>query len=370
MRTALELDQTRPFVIAEAGVNHNGSIDMALRLVDAAVLAGVDAVKFQTFKADRLVVRHAVKARYQKAMTDPQEGQWEMIRRLELDDAAHERLLLHCRDSNILFLSSPFDIESLQFLIDQLDVDLVKIPSGEITNGPFLVHAGASGKAIILSTGMATLGEVELALGALAFGFTTSRLASEKIYPSIAAFNHAFRSDEGQTALATHVSLLHCTTEYPAPYNEVNLRAMDTLRAAFSLPVGFSDHTPGIAIAIAAVARGASIVEKHFTLDRSLPGPDHRSSLEPMELAEMVRSIRAVTEALGNGIKVPTRSEIGNRAVARKSLTALSDIAVGELFSEINLGIKRPGSGISPMHYWEWLGRTSGRSYHRDQTIG
>jgi N-acetylneuraminate synthase len=362
----------RPFVIAEAGVNHNGSLDMALRLVDAAVLAGVDAVKFQTFKADRLVARNAGKARYQKALTDPQEGQWEMIRKLELSDNAYEELLLHCRESGILFLSSPFDVESLDFLIDRLGVDVVKIPSGEITNGLMLLRAGLSGRSAILSTGMATLGDVELALGALAFGYLHSPAAKagEPVPPpSIAAFETAFRTPEGQTALASRVSLLHCTTEYPAPYAEVNLRAMDTLRAAFGLPVGFSDHTPGIAIPIAAVARGATIIEKHFTLDRTLPGPDHRASLEPVALAEMVRSIRSVSDALGSGVKMPTRSEMGNRDVARKSLVALVDIDAGTPFSPDNLGVKRPGNGISPMHYWEWLGRSADRTYSRDQMI-
>ncbi|MBF0124384.1 MAG: N-acetylneuraminate synthase [Magnetococcales bacterium] len=339
---------------------------MALRLIDAAVLAGVDAVKFQTFKADRMVSRSAVKARYQQAETDPNESQWEMIRRLELDEAAHERLMAHCRESGIQFLSSPFDIESLEFLVQRLGVEGVKIPSGEITNAPFLVHAGASQRAILLSTGMATLGEIEWALGAVAFGATA--LAGEEA-PSIEAFEVAYRSPAGRQFLEQKVTLLHCTTEYPAPYREVNLRAMDTLRAAFALPTGFSDHTPGIAVTVAAVARGASVIEKHFTLDRNLQGPDHRSSLEPVELAEMVRSIHAVVDALGDGIKVPMPSELANRDIARKSLTAARDIKAHESFSTDNLTIKRPGVGISPMHYWEWLGRSVGRDYRRDQVI-
>ncbi|MBF0159894.1 MAG: N-acetylneuraminate synthase [Magnetococcales bacterium] len=355
-------------MIAEAGVNHNGSLDRALRLVDAAVLAGVDAVKFQTFKADRMVTRGAAKANYQQSATDPHESQWEMIRRLELSETDHERLLSHCRESGIQFLSSPFDLESLQFLVERLGVDLVKIPSGEITNAPLLLQAGASQRAILLSTGMATLGEIELALGALAFGASQSHSDNLAI-PSIETFEMACRSPDGRRMLEQKVTLLHCTTEYPAPYGEVNLRAMDTLRAAFALPVGFSDHTPGIAVAIAAAARGAAVIEKHFTLDRHLPGPDHQSSLEPVELADMVRSVHAVVRALGDGIKVPMPSELGNRDVARKSLTAACDILADELFSTENLTIKRPGTGISPMHYWQWLGRRAGRNYHRDQVI-
>ncbi|MBF0180431.1 MAG: N-acetylneuraminate synthase [Magnetococcales bacterium] len=352
-------------IIAEAGVNHNGHPELAMRLVDAAAAAGADAVKFQTFRAGELVSRHARKAAYQQAATDPQESQLAMIQRLELDQNSHAMLADHCRARGITFLSTPFDLPSLALLTDEMNLPLLKIPSGEVTNGPFLVRVGATGKKIILSTGMATLGEIETALGALAFG-----MLGPTDPPSLAGCAAAFTSPEGQALLLERVTLLHCTTEYPAPLDQVNLRAMDAMAAAFGLPVGYSDHTTGIAVPIAAVARGAVVIEKHFTLDRSLPGPDHRASLEPDELAAMVRAIRAVETALrGHGRKLPMATEQKNREVARKSLVAIAPIARGEPFSEGNLGIKRPGSGISPMEYWQWLGRTASRAYQPDEPI-
>ncbi|MBF0295825.1 MAG: N-acetylneuraminate synthase [Magnetococcales bacterium] len=352
-------------MIAEAGVNHNGHPELALRLVDAAADAGADAVKFQTFRAAELVSRNARKATYQQATTDPEESQFAMIRRLELDHATHLRLADHCRARGIAFLSTPFDLPSLEFLVAEMDLPLLKIPSGEVTNGPFLVRVGATGRRILLSTGMATLGEIETALGALAFG-----LLGLPEPPSLAGCAGAFASPAGQAILEERVTLLHCTTEYPAPVDQVNLRAMDAMAAAFGLPVGYSDHTAGIAIPIAAVARGAVVIEKHFTLDRTLPGPDHRASLEPDELAAMVRAIREVETALqGHGHKLPMAAEWKNRAVARKSLVAIAPVAQGECFSEHNLGIKRPGSGISPMAYWQWLGRAAPRDYQPDELI-
>ncbi|MBF0137531.1 MAG: N-acetylneuraminate synthase [Magnetococcales bacterium] len=351
-------------VIAEAGVNHNGSLDLALQLVDAAVAAGADAVKFQTFRADRLVSRQAPKARYQQVTTDPHESQWQMIQRLELDPAAHHRLQAHCHAAGIAFLSSPFDVESLDFLVNGLDMAVLKIPSGEMTNGPLLLAAGRSGREIILSTGMATLAEVETALGVLAFGLLQSTAT-----PGRAAFQDAFISPAGGRVLQEKARLLHCTTEYPAPYGEVNLRGMDTLRDAFGLPTGYSDHTEGIAIALAAVARGAVVVEKHFTLDRGLPGPDHRASLEPEQLATMVREIRSVEAALGDGRKCPSPAELKNRDVARKSLVALREIPSGTRFSAENLGARRPGTGLSPMAWWELLDQPARQHYAKDQEI-
>lgn len=352
------------FIIAEAGVNHNGSLEMASKLVDVAVAAGADAVKFQTFKAENLVSRTAPKAEYQRKTTDPGETQFEMIKKLELDEDSHSVLLNYCKKSNIQFLSTPFDHESIDLLAQTFDLPALKIPSGEITNGPLLLHAAHSGKPIILSTGMSTIDEVEQALGVLAYGFV-----SKGQTPSLEEFRAAFLSEEGRAALKAKVSLLHCTSEYPASFEDVNLKAMITMAEAFGLPVGLSDHTTGIAVSIAAVALGAAIIEKHFTLDRNLPGPDHRISLEPDELRTFVRSIREVEVALGDGVKQPAKSELKNLAVVRKSLVARKDIRANEVFTPSNLCVKRPGGGITPMRYWDFLGRTAICDYHRDEKV-
>jgi len=352
------------FIIAEAGVNHNGSLDMALKLIDVAADAGADAVKFQTFKADKVVSRFAPKAEYQTRNTGVVDSQLEMVKKLELNEEQHMVLVEHCRKRGIEFMSTPFDLDSVNFLANVIKVSRLKIPSGEITNGLILLKFAQTGKPLILSTGMSTLDEVELALGVLAFGFINS---GEK--PSMGAFKEAYSSNEGQAFLKEKVSLLHCTTEYPAPFDEVNLKAMDTLRDKFSLPAGYSDHTIGIAVPIAAVARGAVMIEKHFTLDRNLPGPDHKASLEPEELQQMVSSIRQIELALGTGIKQPTASELKNMAVARKSLVAAKDIKLGEAFTEANLGVKRPGTGISPLEYWDLLGKNANKEYKTDEVI-
>ena len=303
------------FVIAEAGVNHNGSLDLALQLVDAAKASGADAVKFQTFRADLLATRSAHKAAYQERTTANTESQFQMLQRLELDAAAHQRLIEHCSQIGIQFLSSPFDAQSAD-LLAAMNVPLFKVPSGEITNLPFLEHIASKGRPVILSTGMSTLGEVEEAVHVL------------------------------KAAGATELTLLHCVTEYPAPFGQINLRAMQTLKIAFGLPVGYSDHTPGLEIAIAAVALGAEVIEKHFTLDRSLPGPDHAASLEPGELQQMVNAIRHVEVALGDGIKGPAPCELPNISVARKSLVAARDLPAGHRLVAGDLDIKRPGSGL------------------------
>ena len=352
------------YIIAEAGVNHNGSLEMAQKLVDVAASAGADAVKFQTFKAENLAGRNAPKAEYQNQTTDRAESQFEMLKKLELDESAHKVLWEQCRARGIEFLSTPFDFESLDLLARQLDLPRLKLPSGEITNAPLLLAAARTGKSIILSTGMSTLGEIEIALGVLAFGYTQPTAT-----PSIASFEEAYCSEEGQIALRKNISLLHCTTEYPTPFEDVNLRAMDTLQNAFGLSVGFSDHTEGIAIAIAAVARGASIIEKHFTLDRTLPGPDHKASLQPGELEEMVQAIREVEGALGSAIKKPAPSEVKNKTIARKSLVAACSIRKGEAFTTENLAARRPGSGVSPLHYWDWLERVADRDYQADEPV-
>lgn len=352
------------YIIAEAGVNHNGSLEMAKKLVEGAADAGVDAVKFQTFKADNLVSRLAPKAEYQIKTTAAAESQHEMIRKLELDVYAHETLIEHCKAFGIEFLSTPFDLESLELLVGRFNLPCIKIPSGDITNAPLLLKIAQTGKPVILSTGMSVLGEIEDALGVLAFGYLGNR------DPSIAAFRAAYCSDEGQEILQKKVTLLHCTTEYPAPIADVNLKVMDILKSAFGLPVGYSDHTEGIAVPIAAVARGAVVIEKHFTLDRSLPGPDHKASLEPIELKQMVAAIRVVEQALGTARKYPTPCELKNMSVARKSLVAACSMAANEVFTAENLAVKRPGNGLSPMHYWEVLNKKSRRNFSADEAVG
>jgi N-acetylneuraminate synthase len=357
---------TRTYIIAEAGVNHNGSLQMAKELIDAAAEAGADAVKFQSFQAKNLVTKGAQKAIYQQLATGKTESQYDMLKKLELSEEDHIELVQHCKLRQIKFLSTPFDLESVELLVGKLQLNLIKLPSGEITNAPLLLKVAKTGASVILSTGMSMLGDIELALGVLAFGYLQS---FDHLVPSLQGFQQAYTSKMGQTILQEKVTLLHCTTEYPAPLPDVNLLALDTLRSTFLLPVGFSDHTEGIAIPIAAVARGASMIEKHFTLDRSLPGPDHLASLEPDELKSMVSSIRQVEVAIGNARKIPTPSEIGNRLVVRKSIVAARDIQKGELFTEENLTVKRPGDGISPMNLWELVGKRSPIVFKADEKV-
>lgn len=328
------------FIIAEAGVNHNGSLDLAKKLIDVAVEAGADAVKFQTFKAEKLVSKKAQKAEYQKQTTDAAESQYDMIKKLELDEPAHRELIRYCGEKKIRFLSTPFDRESIE-LLDTLGMEIFKIPSGEITNLPYLRHIGGLGKEVILSTGMADLGEIEDALDLL----VSSGTPKEKI------------------------TILHATTEYPCPMDEVNLRAMGTIASAFGIRTGYSDHTRGIEVPIAAVAMGASVIEKHFTLDRTMEGPDHKASLEPDELCTMVAAIRNIEKALGEGIKKPSPSEAKNMAVARKSIVAARPIRAGEVFTSENIAIKRPGTGISPMRYDEIVGERASRDYEEDEPL-
>lgn len=352
------------FVIAEAGVNHNGSLDRATQLVEAAKQAGADAVKFQTFKADNLVCKSTEKAEYQKQTSGSDENQFEMLRRLELSESDHEQLIAHCKAQDIQFLSSPFDSPSLALLTKRFELETVKLGSGEITNAPLLLEIARAECSLILSTGMSSLDEVQQALGVLAFGYLTSSTE-----PSMARFSEAFNSSAGKACLQEKVTLLHCTTEYPAPYQDINLKAMDTLRDAFAVPVGYSDHSEGLAISLAAVARGAIVIEKHFTLDRNLPGPDHKASLEPAELKRLVEGIRQIEAGLGDGVKRLMPSEISNREVVRKSLVAAQPVKKGERFSEANLAVKRPGTGVQPIHYWQWLGREAERDYEADEVI-
>ena len=327
-------------IIAEAGVNHNGDIDMAKRLIDVAAEAGADYVKFQTFSAERLTTRDAAKAEYQKRNDGEADSQYDMLKRLELSEAMHHELIEHCTSRKISFFSTGFDIESLDFL-NGLGLPLFKIPSGEITNLPYLRHIGSLGKPLILSTGMATLDEIGAALDVLEQA-GTSRDA---------------------------ITVLHCTTDYPAAMSDVNLRAMLAIKEKFGVKVGYSDHTQGIEVAIGATALGAQLIEKHFTLDRTLPGPDHKASLEPSELKAMVAAIRNIETALGDGNKRPTDSELKNVAIARKSLVAVRPIKEGEIFTAENLGVKRPGNGISPMQLDYMMGKRASRDYVIDEVI-
>ncbi len=327
-------------IIAEAGVNHNGDIEMAKRLVDTAAAAGANFVKFQTFSAERLVTPDAPKAEYQMRNDVGTDSQFAMLKRLELSEQMHYDLLAHCKTCGIAFLSTGFDIESINFL-HALGIPMFKIPSGDITNLPYLRHIGSLGKPVVMSTGMATLEEIGTALGVL----------KEAGTPHDA------------------VTVLHCTSDYPTTMADVNLSAMKTIRDTFGVAVGYSDHTEGIEVAVGAVALGASLIEKHFTLDRTLPGPDHKASLEPDELKALVKAIRNIETALGDGVKRPTVSELKNMLVARKSLVAAHPIRAGELFTLDNLGIKRPGTGISPMRLNEIVGRRANRNYQIDEVI-
>ena len=342
----------RCLIIAEAGVNHNGNIDMALELVDRAAASGADFVKFQTFRSAELASKSAPKAGYQLRQTDAGESQLDMLRRLELSQADHRALFERCADRGIAFLSTPFDLLSLDFLTKGLGQTIIKLGSGELTNGPLLLASAQSGARIILSTGMGTLSEVEEALGVLAYGMTNGTS------PSRAAFAEVLQDRVTWEVLRDRVTLLHCTTEYPAPVDETNLRVLSTLRQAFGLVVGYSDHTEGNAVAFAAVALGATVIEKHFTLDRSLPGPDHAASLEPGELTALVCGIRAIEQALGSGIKQPGRAELANRVVARKSLIAAQDLPKGHLLTKADMHAKRPGGGVSAMNFWDAQGQT------------
>jgi N,N'-diacetyllegionaminate synthase len=327
-------------IIAEAGVNHNGDIDMAKKLIDIAAESGADLVKFQTFSADRLVTHEAVKADYQLLATNSSESQHDMLRKLELTESMHRDLIAHCASQNIRFFSTGFDVESINLLVG-LGQELFKIPSGEITNLPYLRHIGKLARTIILSTGMSNMDEIESAINVL----------------------------EESGTHRSKITVLHCTTAYPAPMSDVNLRAMQSIQNRFNVAVGYSDHTLGIEIPIAAVALGATVIEKHFTTDRSLPGPDHKASLEPAELKAMVDGIRNVEKALGDGLKRLMPSELTNLPMARKSIIASLPIKTGDIFTEHNLTAKRPGTGISPMEWNKLLGSKANRDYLADELI-
>ncbi|MFA6192773.1 MAG: N-acetylneuraminate synthase [Sulfurimonas sp.] len=328
------------FIIAEAGVNHNGSTELAKKLIDVAALAGADAVKFQTFKTENLVSKNASKAEYQKSTTDADESQFDMIKKLELDVSAHRELIAYCKQKNILFLSTPFDLDSVD-LLQNLGLEIFKIPSGEITNLPYLRKIGALNKKVILSTGMANMNEIMDAVAIL----TASGTKKENI------------------------TVLHANTEYPTPMEDVNLNAMLSIRDTLNVACGYSDHTLGIEVDIAAVALGAECIEKHFTLDNTMEGPDHKASLEPHELIAMVQAIRNIEKALGSGIKTPSKSESKNINISRKSIVAKKEIKKSEIFSEENITVKRPGTGISPMKWDEIIGSCALKDYKEDELI-
>lgn len=326
------------FIIAEAGVNHNGDLETAKKLVDEAAKAGADAVKFQTFRAEALASKDAKKADYQMETTEQTESQFDMLKKLELTPDMHEQLIAYCAQKGIMFLSTPFDIDSAHYL-EECGIAVFKIPSGEITNYPYLREIGKMGKKVILSSGMSTLEEIKTAVKIL--------------------------KDNG----SSDITVLHCNTEYPTPYKDVNLRAMITIKKELGLAVGYSDHTQGIEVPIAAAALGAAVIEKHFTLDRNMEGPDHKASLEPEELRAMVRAVRNIEMALGDGTKKPSESEKKNIEIARKSIVAKCPIRAGEVFTEDNLTTKRPGSGISPMWWNDIIGKTAVRNFAEDELI-
>lgn len=330
----------RTTIIAEAGVNHNGNLQTAKKLIDAAADSGADFVKFQTFSASEIVTPHAMKADYQIENSGGDETQLEMISKLELKKEWHQDLIEHAQRRNIGFLTTAFDFQSLDF-IRSLNLHLIKIPSGEITNSPYLKRIASFKKPIIVSTGMANIDEIDAALAVL-------------------VSNGASLQD---------ITVLHCTTEYPAPFHEVNLFAMQTLRERFNVKIGYSDHTQGITVPIAAVALGATVIEKHFTLDRGMPGPDHKASLEPEELTAMIKSIREIEVSLGDGVKVATPSEEKNKIAARKSIVARRNISKGEIFDETNLTCKRPGNGLTPMLWDKIIGSAASKSFEKDELI-
>lgn len=351
------------YIIVEAGVNHNGSLEMAKELVLVAKNAGADAIKFQTFKTENLVTKSAIQAAYQVDNLGKVTTQYEMLKNLELTFEQFIVLKKYCEEQKIEFLSTPFDYVSVDFLVDTLQMDRVKISSGELTNAPFIFYIAKKKKPIILSTGMATIEEIHKALSFIAYGL------AENVDITIEDVNSFYHTKKAKNLLQKYVTILHCTTEYPAPYESVNLNVIQQLKEEFCLNVGLSDHSQGVSVPTAAVALGAVLIEKHFTLDKSLEGPDHVASLDPIELKEMVQQIRQVEISLGTGIKKPTNVEIQNRIPARKSLVAGMDIKKGDEFTTANLTIKRPGNGIAPENYWTYLGKKAVKNYAEDDLI-
>lgn len=342
----------KTLIIAEAGVNHNGCEKLAFQLVDAAINAGVDIVKFQTFKSELLATKEAKQADYQVTNTQEKQSQQSMLKALELSFDSHMRIKDYCSEKGINYLSTAFDFESLTFLVEVMKLATLKIPSGEITNAPFVLAHALSGCELIISTGMANINEIEFALSIIAFGFIQLEQPDNKQVPCEQAFKAAYQSDIGQRLLKEKVKVLHCTTEYPAPLHDVNLAAMDYMADYFSLPIGYSDHTQGINVSLAAVARGACIIEKHFTLDQHMKGPDHKASLEPKELCALVKGIREIEVAIGQPIKKAMESEMKNISIARKSIFAKKNIQQGQIITAGDITIMRPGNSLSAIHYF------------------
>ena len=334
------MKRDKVFIIAEAGVNHNGNVEIAKKLIDIAIGVGANAVKFQTFKAEKVISKFAQKAEYQYKTTDKNETQLEMVKRLELDVDAHKELIHYCKENGIIFLSTPFDLESIE-LLNKLGAEIIKIPSGEITNLPYLRKVGSLKKDIIISAGMADLEEIGKALDILLESGTSK----------------------------DNITVLHCNSEYPTPFEDVNLTAMLTIRDTFRVKIGYSDHTPGIEVPIAAVALGATVIEKHFTLNKDMDGPDHKASLGPDELKSMVTAIRNIEKSLGDGIKRPSPSELKNRPLVRKSIIASMDIKEGDMLTENNITVKRPGIGINPMEWDNVIGRKAIHDFKEDELI-
>lgn len=354
----------KTYIIAEAGVNHNGSLKLAKELVLVAKEAGADAVKFQTFKAENLVTKEARQADYQVENLGEATSQYAMLKKLELTFDEFIELHAFCKEQDIAFLSTPFDFESVDFLLDQLAMPTVKIPSGELTNAPFIHYIATKQRPIIISTGMATVEEIHEALAFIAYGLAYPQKAVDTT--EVKPF---YQTTKAKELLQKYVTVLHCTTQYPAPVHSINLKAMEEMRAIFQVPIGFSDHSEGITIPIGAAAIGATVIEKHFTLDKYMEGPDHVASLNPAELKALVQGIRDIGVALGNGVKEPTAVELQNRQPARKSLVAKRVIQVGEIFTKENLTVKRPGNGIAPSEYWAYIGKTATKNYAEDAMI-
>ena len=351
------------FIIAEAGINHNGSYTLAKELIDIATKSGADAVKFQIYKTENYVSINASQANYQKRNGNPNESQFHLIKKYELSYHDHYRLSKYCKKKGIIYLATAFDLESLNFLVNKIRVKYLKIPSGEINNGLLLLHNSYKKKKIFLSTGMATLKEIEEALKVIAFGLLNKKSISKQ------NFEKAFKSKAGQILLKKYVTLLHCTSSYPAKFKDINLQAINTLSNTFNLNVGYSDHSRGILVPLLASNMGITVLEKHFTKSRKLAGPDHKASLEPRELVEMVNNIRSIPLISGKAKKFATKSEQNVKKVARRSIVASKDIKKGDIFNAYNIGVKRPEGGKSPMSYWNILGKKSKKNYNKDDFI-
>tara|TARA_B100001057_G_C22868345_1_gene957594 strand:- start:3417 stop:4511 length:1095 start_codon:yes stop_codon:yes gene_type:complete len=363
----VKIKNNKIFFIAEAGVNHNGSMKNVIKMIDIASKSGADAIKFQTFKASNLATENAKKANYQLKTTNNKESHFNMLKRLELSEKDHFKIKNYCKRKRIIFLSTAFDFDSLNFLNKKIKLDTFKIPSGELNNLPLLIEFGRTKKKIILSTGMGTLKEIDKAISYLALGNILGRRSFDKNV--LKKELKKLTTKKKLKILKNKVSILHCTTNYPAKNYELNLNAIKTIFKKFNLPVGYSDHSMGLQASLTACALGSKIIEKHFTISRKLKGPDHKASLEPGELKSLIKEINNIKISLGNGVKKPFNSEINNIKTVRKSLVAIADIKKNEIFSKQNIGLKRPGTGLSPSKYWQYIGRKAKKNFKKDNLI-